>query len=91
MICSFGVRRVIGKHDKYMDFVSVHSELKVLLDRETDKVVRSKIEKIMSKVDKIIDIKREEYNESVKEFNSEFVKDVLDNPEFHKIRANLED
>lgn len=84
MIFSFGIRKVTDAHQRYWEYVDAHSQLKVLKDREENKEVVERLKKAMKQLDKVISIKRKEYNKEVSDLEAEFIKDVFDNEELYK-------
>jgi gas vesicle protein len=83
----FGIdirRRVCKKYEEWLSMVELGCQFKNILEDETSEETRKLLEDIKSKIDQVIDIKKEEMNTSIHDFEREFVKEVIENKGFYE-------
>lgn len=87
MIFGIDVRRRICKLDrKWMDYVDIKSHIKCLVDdeEESNEEIKEKLKEALEIFKEIEMLKRQDFNDEVKQFEQEFAKEILANPEWYK-------
>lgn len=76
--------RICKKYDKWMDYVRVESELKILLENEINIEAYNKLEEAKKLIHEIEEIMKEELKKEMHDFEIEYVKEIFHFEEYYK-------
>lgn len=77
-------RRVVEKHDRFIDAVDLRSRIEIIKEEETNADVIDILNKMHQLADDLIEFKKDALRREMKAFEKEFVADILSNELYYR-------
>lgn len=78
-------RRICSMNEQLMSYVDCKSSLDILNNNESNEEIKEKIKTMISLMDDVIEIKKNDLHTEIKSFEEDFIKDIKEHRAFYGI------